>query len=224
MPIDIKTASKKRCGICGRRMRWHSMYMHDDPLVGRIIVHGIPFQACDCGHEIVPTSIFQGIEDEIKFRLPILLERLVTTGSNPVRFLTTSDAAELLEISPRKLLAKGGCRTMIYSMFRKGRLMWLRDSVERFLRCGDGRFPLVTPMQSWRVKRHRPSHMTCRALLWDLLRMDGRTKLSKWDVYDMARSVLRQKRSLEDLVEDLQQAGYIKKIDDIAFEITINQQ
>jgi len=117
-----------------------------DFYVGKIEVRGIPYYQCRDCHDILYTEeMSRAIEAERNRRIHELLNQLPL-----VDFVSSTEAASILGIS-RQALHKN--RRINHGFIHQtkfvGVTVYLRQSVLRFKKTGDGRFPLQS---------HRYSH------------------------------------------------------------------
>ena len=117
-----------------------------DFYVGKIEVRGIPYYQCRDCHDILYTEeMSRAIETERNRRIHELLNQLPLAG-----FVGSIEAASILGIS-RQALHKNRRinHGFIHQAKFAGVTVYLRQSVLRFKKTGDGRFPLQS---------HRYSH------------------------------------------------------------------
>lgn len=110
-----------------------------DVYVGRILIRGIPYYECTNCHDILYTEqMSRAIETERSRRIHQLLGELPLAD-----FVSSSEATSILGIS-RQAFHKNRRikRGFIYQTKFAGVTVYLRDSVLRFKRTADGRFPL----------------------------------------------------------------------------------
>jgi len=110
-----------------------------DFYVGKIEVRGIPYYQCENCHDILYTEeMSRAIETERNRRIHKLLKQLPLGD-----FVSSTEAASILDIS-RQALHKNRRinHGFIHQTKFAGVTVYLRQSVLRFKKTGDGRFPL----------------------------------------------------------------------------------
>jgi len=110
-----------------------------DFYVGKIVVRDTPYYECRNCHDILYTEqMSRAIERERAKRIHELLRELPLGA-----FISSSEVTSILDVT-RQALHKNRRikRGFIYQTKFAGVTVYLRDSVLRFKRTGDGRFPL----------------------------------------------------------------------------------
>ena len=113
-------------------------YVYQDEYVGDISIEGVPYYQCECGSVLFTEEIAARIEEERKS----LINRYLS--EYPVKdFLTVAETVVKLGITKQGLHKnKGINRGFIYSTLLGGCKIYLKQSVDQYLRTKDGRFPL----------------------------------------------------------------------------------
>ena len=129
-----------KCYECGSEyFRFVGPYRVKDEFVGEFIVDGLEYFNCrECGATLLPPRSIEVIEE----RRRIQLEESVAL--RPLRdFVSASEAARLLGVTRQAFHKNKRIRAgFIYrTPFGEG-FAYLAESVRRFGRTGDGRFPL----------------------------------------------------------------------------------
>jgi len=125
------------CG--GSYTKKSGTYSLVDPYVGRILIQGVVYYQCDRCEDILYTpEMAQAIESQRNGRIQEFLDRFPIGD-----FVGAAETASILGIS-RQALHKNRRikRGFIYQTRFAGTTVYLRDSVTRFQRTGDGRFAL----------------------------------------------------------------------------------
>jgi hypothetical protein len=128
-------------------------YIFDDPFVGAIYVEGKPYYKCDKCNEILLThEIIDAIEVEREQRKFELLSEI------PIKdFISISETLKLLGIT-RQAFHKNQKikRGFIYKVKIGTSTLYLKQSLDLFIKNGDGRFPLWSVSEYKEVKILRP--------------------------------------------------------------------
>lgn len=114
-------------------------YVLLDPYVGNITIKGVPYYQCDNCEDILYTeAIAQAIESERNNRIHEILSQYPISD-----FISAAETASLLGIS-RQALHKNRRinHGFIYQTKFAGLTVYLKQSVRKYIRTGDGRFPL----------------------------------------------------------------------------------
>jgi hypothetical protein len=131
---------KMNCLECGGTYTEKSgIYVLIDPYVGKIIIKGVPYYQCDkCKDILYSEAMAQAIESERNKRIHELLSQFPISD-----FISASDTASILGIS-RQALHKNRRinHGFIYQTKIGGLTVYLRQSVLKYKRTGDGRSPL----------------------------------------------------------------------------------
>jgi len=114
-------------------------YLIFDPYVGNIILHGVTYYQCvKCGDILYSAQMAQEIDSERNKRIHEVLDQFPIGD-----FINSSDTASMLGIS-RQALHKNRRinHGFIYQTKLGSTIFYLRQSVQYYKKCGDGRFPL----------------------------------------------------------------------------------
>lgn len=128
-----------------------------DFYVGKIKVRGIPYYQCRNCHDILYTEdMSRAIETERNRRIHELLNQFPL-----VDFVSSTEAASMLGISRQALHKHRRIKHgFIHQTKFAGITVYLKQSLLRFKRTGDGRFPLQPQMYSRPSKYVRHTSMT----------------------------------------------------------------
>lgn len=128
-----------------------------DVYVGRILVRGIPYYECTNCHDILYTEqMSRAIETERNRRIHELLYQFPLS-----HFVSSAEAASMLGISRQALHKHRRIRHgFIHQTTFAGITVYVTQSVLRFKRTGDGRFPLQSRMYSHPSKYVKHTSMT----------------------------------------------------------------
>ena len=134
------------CEKCGGEVREVTERLEfEDPYVGQIILDRATFLRCDkCGQALYPIETLRQIE-----RAREILIRQAVTNFPERDFVTSSEAAAILGVT-RQALSKNRRirRGFIYRVTKSDDcVLYLKQSVERYKKIGDGRFPLFPQEQ-----------------------------------------------------------------------------
>jgi len=128
------------CLECGGTYTEKSgIYVLVDPYVGKITIKGVPYYQCDkCEDILYSEAMAQAIESERKKRIHEILSNFPFGD-----FIGAAETASILEIS-RQALHKNRRinHGFIYQTKFGGLTAYLRQSVLKYKRTGDGRSPL----------------------------------------------------------------------------------
>jgi len=128
------------CLECGGTYTEKSgVYQLDDPYVGKIIIHGVPFYECDkCKDILYSEAMAQAIDLERNKRIHEILSQFPLSD-----FISAAETASILDIS-RQALHKNRRinHGFIYQTKSAGLTVYLNQSVLKYKKTGDGRFPL----------------------------------------------------------------------------------
>ncbi|MGI6353768.1 MAG: YgiT-type zinc finger protein [Lentisphaerae bacterium] len=135
----------KTCFTCGEKMTPRDTYIEHDEYVGIITIPNVKYFVCRrCGEESVSGEILQKIDEEYKRLLSELLwKRLGSIDAINHQYMTNRELVEKLGISRQAIAKNFLIKGRIFNIVLFGQRYYLRESVELFLRTGDGRFPLV---------------------------------------------------------------------------------
>ncbi|MDR2850212.1 MAG: hypothetical protein LBW77_06705 [Verrucomicrobiota bacterium] len=130
-----------KCCECGGEYKNHTntKLRVDDDAVGTFYVDGVSYQACgSCGARLFAPEDAKKIEAAREKTLETLLLSQPIGG-----FLTVAEAVKLLGVT-RQAFHKNRriARGFIYQIPFGDKKVYLKESVERYRRKGDGRFPL----------------------------------------------------------------------------------
>lgn len=128
------------CLVCGETyVEKSGTYELIDPYVGKIIIKGFTYYQCDkCKDILYSEAMAQAIELERNNRINEILNQFPISD-----FMSASDTASSLGIS-RQALHKNRRinRGFIYQTKFCGVTVYLNQSVQKYKKTGDGRFPL----------------------------------------------------------------------------------
>lgn len=131
---------KMNCLECGGiYMEKLGIYELVDPYVGKIIIHGVPYYQCDkCEDILYSEAMAQAIESERNKRIQEILSQFPISD-----FISAAETASILDIS-RQALHKNSRinHGFIYQTKFCGLTVYLKQSVHKYKKTGDGRFPL----------------------------------------------------------------------------------
>jgi len=125
------------CG--GNYIEKSGTYELIDPYVGKIIIEGVTYYQCDkCKDILYSESIAQAIESERNKRIHEILSQFPISD-----FVNATETASILGIS-RQALHKNRRinHGFIYQTKFSGLTVYLKQSVQKYKKTGDGRFPL----------------------------------------------------------------------------------
>ena len=119
-------------------------YIEHDKYLGTITIPNVKYFVCRCGEESVSGEILQKIDEEYKRLLSeLLLKRLSSIDDINRQYMTNRELVAKLGITRQAIAKNFLIKGRIFNIVLFGQRYYLRESVELFLRTGDGRFPLV---------------------------------------------------------------------------------
>ena len=128
------------CLECGGTYTEKSgIYVLDDPYIGKITIKGVPYYQCDkCEDILYSEAMAQAIDSERNKRIHEILSQFPISD-----FISAAETASILDIS-RQALHKNRRinHGFIYHTKFGGLTVYLRQSVLKYKRTGDGRSPL----------------------------------------------------------------------------------
>ena len=144
-----------KCTECGGEYIKHksAKYRVDDESVGTFYVDNVEFMKCsNCGEVLLSPEAMLKIEKKEASVLDALLQAMPISA-----FLSSAETATILGIS-RQALHKHRriSRGFIFQTSFGGYKVYLKESVERFLKKRDGRFKLVASPADPATKRPAP--------------------------------------------------------------------
>ena len=136
----------KICYNCGKKMHTANQYIRRDKFLGTF---SIPckheeYSFCDCGEERLAYSLCLRIEQEEQNRIS---QAIMNMAHNNLRDLeelvvTSRDLESIMNVSRQAISKNGKLKTLVYHITFKGKIFYLKKSVELFKKKGDGRFDL----------------------------------------------------------------------------------
>jgi hypothetical protein len=129
-----------KCSECGGTYQQKTdRFEYADPLVGPISVQGLPYFQCDKNGEILFTDeIARALDEARNIQIQELLRKYPISD-----FISSAETTELLGITRQALHKNQRIRHgFIYQTIFGGVTVYLRQSVLKFKKTGDGRFPL----------------------------------------------------------------------------------
>ncbi len=134
-----------KCYECGKgeyRERHEAKFRVDDDEIGTFYVVDVSYMQCShCGDRLIGSDDARKIEEARDKELDGILQSMPFGG-----FVSAAVAAKMLGIS-RQALHKHRriSRGFIYQTVQDGGRFYLKQSVEQFVKLGDGRFTLRLP-------------------------------------------------------------------------------
>jgi len=155
-----------KCDECGGRyVACAGVLEMNDKYIGRFIVVRLDYMKCDgCGDLLFSPKAAQLIEAAREAALRKILQARPLSD-----FVSASDAAALLGITRQALHKhKRIRRGFIFQTEFEGKIVYLRESVVKFMKKGDGRFPLCEIV---RPVRYAPEVVTETPVSWTALNL-----------------------------------------------------
>lgn len=151
-----------KCNECGGdyKNQREAKYRVDDEFLGTFTVPDVEFLKCgQCGEVLLPPESLAKIEKEEANILDTRLQSMPISA-----FLSSAETAAVLGIS-RQALHKHRriSRGFIFQTSFGGNKVYLKESVERFRKKGDGRFKLVAAPADSATKRPAPRRQPAKA-------------------------------------------------------------
>lgn len=138
----------RTCCECGSTFLIKTNYEAVSESVGKVKVFDVTYAYCPkCKIELIPNNILVKWEEmEKHLILNALAKRLNIIEDINKQYMTSHDLAELLNISHKRLVGKSldmhVLHNKIFYITLFGNRYYLRESVAKFITCGDGRFKL----------------------------------------------------------------------------------
>ena len=127
-------------------MRLLRGYAVTDPNVGAIKTDGEYWECADpnCDCRLVPAATAQKVDDIREDRIGKMLWSI---ASNPrefaEKFILAKDVARILGVTRQAVEKSVYAKAMTYSIIIGNVRYWLKESVERYKKTGNGKFPLA---------------------------------------------------------------------------------
>ena len=133
-----------KCCDCGKEMLKRNGYSEMDENVGVIKTDGEYWECPECGCQLVSGETLQKVDDLRKERTDKLLWACADSPSEFSRlFIRVKEVAEIMGISRQAVEKSVFLKDLVYNITVAGVRYWLKESVERYKKTGNGRFPLV---------------------------------------------------------------------------------
>ena len=135
-----------KCCDCGKEMRLLTGYRTEDPNVGLIETDGEYWECTnpDCRTRLVPAATVEKVD---AIREDRVNKMLWTLAGDPEgfaeKFICVKDVAAMLGVSRQAVEKSVFVKGMTYNFVVGHVRYWLKESVERYKKTGNGRFPLV---------------------------------------------------------------------------------
>ena len=132
------------CSYCGKQQRKRTGYTWESEYYGTISIPDAEYLQCECGAEEVSSEVLKRVEEEQQ-RLcsKLLLQRLSSMDDINHQYMTNRELVGKLGISRQAIAKNVLVKRKIFNIVLFGQRYYLRESVDLFLRTGDGRFPLA---------------------------------------------------------------------------------
>lgn len=138
--------TKKICYNCGKEMRSDNQYRWHDDFLGEFAIDCQPeeYSYCDCGEEQLAYSLCLRIEQEEQNRISQAIMNMAHNNLERLDELvaTSRDLESIMNVSRQAISKNGKLKTLVYHITFKGKIYYLKESVNLFKKKGDGRFDL----------------------------------------------------------------------------------
>jgi len=133
------------CPYCGKQQQKKNGYTWKSEYYGTIFIPDVEYLQCECGAEEISNEILKKVEEEQQ-RLcsKLLLQRLNSFDDINHQYMQNSELVAKLGKTRQAIAKNPLIKRKIFNIVLFGQRYYLRESVELFLRTGDGRFPLVS--------------------------------------------------------------------------------
>jgi len=151
----------KNCYHCGKEMIQKDTYIENDKYLGVISIPNVKYYVCQCGEECISGEILQKVDDKYDRLLSeLLLKRLHSIDDINRQYMPNRELVEKLGKSRQAIAKDLLLPRRIFNITLFGQRYYLRESVNRFLSTGDGRFPLINERKAEDVSQNTSSFIS----------------------------------------------------------------